>query len=102
MNAKDIEPSRLERAKMAVARLVDKLQNDRIGLIVFAGQAYTQLPMTTDYPSAKMFLNAINTDIVPSQGTAIGKAISLGMSSFSTQETSACSGAVLARIRALA
>ncbi len=86
MNAKDIEPSRLERAKMAVARLVDKLQNDRIGLIVFAGQAYTQLPMTTDYPSAKMFLNAINTDIVPSQGTAIGKAISLGMSSFSTQE----------------
>ncbi|TAJ12755.1 VWA domain-containing protein [Marinilabiliaceae bacterium JC017] len=86
MNAKDIEPSRLERAKRAIARLVDKLSNDRIGFIVFAGEAYTQLPITTDYPSAKMFLSSINTDIVPTQGTAIGKAINLAVKSFSEQE----------------
>lgn len=86
MNATDIEPSRLERAKRAIARLVDKLSNDRIGIIVFAGDAYTQLPITTDYPSAKMFLNSINTDVVPTQGTAIGKAINLAMNSFSQQK----------------
>ena len=86
MNATDIEPSRLERAKRAIARLVDKLVNDRIGIIVFAGEAYTQLPITTDYPSAKMFLNSINTDIVPTQGTAIGAAIDLAVKSFSDQK----------------
>ena len=86
MNATDIQPSRLERAKRAIARLVDKLNNDRIGIIVFAGEAYTQLPVTTDYPSAKMFLNTINTDIVPTQGTAIGSAIDLAMNSFSDQK----------------
>lgn len=86
MNATDIEPSRLERAKRAIARLVDKLNNDRIGIIVFAGEAYTQLPVTTDYPSAKMFLNTINTDIVPTQGTAIGSAIDLAVNSFSNQK----------------
>jgi Ca-activated chloride channel family protein len=86
MNAADIEPNRLERAKQAVAQLVDKLSNDKIGFIVFAGQAYTQLPITTDYPSAKMFLNAVNTDIVPTQGTAIGAAINLATNSFSQEE----------------
>jgi Ca-activated chloride channel family protein len=86
MNATDIGPSRLERAKRAIAQLVDKLNNDRIGIIVFAGEAYTQLPITTDYPSAKMFLNSINTDIVPTQGTAIGSAINLAVNSFSQQE----------------
>lgn len=86
MNAQDIEPSRLERAKQAIARLVDKLSNDKIGIIVFAGQAYTQLPITTDYPSAKMFLNTINTGIVPMQGTAIGAAINKATVSFSQQE----------------
>ena len=86
MNATDIEPSRLESAKRAISRLVDKLTNDRVGFIVFAGEAYTQLPITTDYPSAKMFLSSIDTDIVPTQGTAIGSAINLALNSFSQQE----------------
>jgi len=86
MNAQDIEPSRLERAKQAIARLTDKLVNDRLGLIVFAGQAYTQLPITSDYASAKMFLSNINTKLVPTQGTAIGSAINLAIKSFSQQD----------------
>ena len=86
MMAQDIEPNRLDRAKRAISRLVDKLQNDRVGFIVFAGEAYVQLPITTDYASAKMFLNSINTDIVGTQGTAIGAAINKGISSFTTQE----------------
>jgi len=86
MNAEDIQPSRLERAKRAIFQLVDKLTNDKVGLIVFAGQAYTQLPITTDYPSAKMFISSINTGIIPTQGTAIGAAINRSISSFSNQE----------------
>lgn len=82
MLAQDIKPNRLERAKQAISKMVDRLHNDRIGLVVFAGDAYTQLPITTDYASAKMFLSTINTDIVPVQGTSIGKAISLGVRSF--------------------
>ncbi|MGQ1947160.1 VWA domain-containing protein [Geofilum sp. OHC36d9] len=86
MNANDIEPSRLERAKQAIVSLTNRLVNDRIGLIVFAGQAYTQLPITSDYASAKMFLSNINTDIVPTQGTAIGAAINLATQSFSEMQ----------------
>lgn len=86
MLAQDIMPNRLERAKQAISQMVDKLGNDKIGLIVFAGDAYTQLPITTDYVSAKMFLSTINTGIVPTQGTAIGKAIELGIRSFGPQE----------------
>lgn len=86
MNANDLEPSRLERAKQSIARLTDRLVNDRIGLIVFAGQAYTQIPITSDYTSAKMFLSSITTDIVPTQGTAIGTAINLATRSFSDME----------------
>lgn len=86
MNAQDITPSRLDMAKMAVSRLVDKLADDRLGIVVFAGQAYVQLPITTDFPSAKMFLQSINTNMVPTQGTAIGAAINLCMNSFSAQE----------------
>jgi Ca-activated chloride channel family protein len=82
MLAEDIQPNRLERAKQAISKLVDQLVNDKIGLIVFAGKAYVQMPITTDYVSAKMFLSTINTDIVPVQGTAIGSAIELGMNSF--------------------
>ncbi|OFX42347.1 MAG: hypothetical protein A2046_11035 [Bacteroidetes bacterium GWA2_30_7] len=85
MMAEDIQPNRLERAKQAIAKLVDNLHNDKIGLIVFAGDAYVQLPITTDYASAKMFLNAINTQIVPIQGTAIGKAIELASKSFTPE-----------------
>ncbi|MDR1155954.1 MAG: VWA domain-containing protein [Bacteroidales bacterium] len=83
MMAEDIQPNRLERAKQAVSKLIDRLGENKIGLIVFAGEAYTQLPITTDYVSAKMFLSTISPDIVPIQGTAIGTAISLAASSFS-------------------
>ena len=86
MNAMDVSPSRLEVAKMAVSRLVDQLNDDRIGIVVFAGQAYVQLPITTDYPSAKMFLSSVTTGMVPTQGTDIGAAIRMCMSSFTSQE----------------
>ncbi|TNF43253.1 MAG: VWA domain-containing protein [Bacteroidetes bacterium] len=82
MLAEDIQPNRLERAKLAISRLVDKLNDDKIGLIVFAGDAYTQLPITSDYNSAKLFLNSVSTQIVPKQGTAIGAAVGLAMRSF--------------------
>ncbi len=86
MLAEDIQPNRLTRAKQAISRLVDDLDNDKIGLIVFAGDAYTQIPITTDYVSAKMFLSTISPDMVPKQGTAIGAAIDLGVRSFSPGE----------------
>jgi Ca-activated chloride channel family protein len=82
MLAQDLVPSRLESAKRAIAQLIDKLHDDRLGIIVFAGEAYVQLPVTTDYSAAKLFLNTINTNMVPTQGTAIGAAIDLGMKSF--------------------
>lgn len=82
MKAEDLKPDRLERAKQAVSRLIDRLQGDRIGIIVFAGDAYVQLPITTDYGAAKMFLSTIEPDMVPRQGTAIGAAIELATGSF--------------------
>ena len=85
MLAEDYSPNRLERAKLAISRLVDKLRDDRIGLIVFAGNSFVQLPITTDYVSAKMFLNTISTGSVPIQGTAIGEAINTALRSFSIQ-----------------
>ena len=85
MLAADYSPNRLERAKLAIARLTDKLQDDRIGLIIFAGTPFVQLPITTDYVSAKMFLSSINTGSIPVQGTAIGDAIMLAIKSFSAQ-----------------
>ena len=85
MLAEDYSPNRLERAKLAISRLVDKLRDDRIGLIVFAGNSFVQLPITTDYVSAKMFLGSISTDSVPIQGTAIGDAINTAIRSFSAQ-----------------
>jgi len=86
MLSEDIQPDRLTRAKQAISRLVDNLDNDKIGLVVFAGDAYTQIPITTDYVSAKMFLSTIGPEMVPKQGTAIGAAISLGAKSFSPGE----------------
>ena len=85
MLAEDYSPNRLERAKLAISRLVDKLRDDRIGLIVFAGNSFVQLPITTDYVSAKMFLNTITTESVPIQGTAIGDAVNTALRSFSAQ-----------------
>jgi Ca-activated chloride channel family protein len=82
MLAEDIKPNRLERAKQAITTLINRMRDDKIGMIVFAGDAYTQLPITSDYISAKIFLANINTDIVSKQGTAIASAIELGAKSF--------------------
>ncbi len=87
MNAEDIKPSRLERSKQAIYRLISQLQGDRIGLVVFAGQAYVQLPITSDYAAAKLFLSTISTDMVPTQGTAIGSAIDLASESIGDSVT---------------
>lgn len=78
--------SRLQRAKLLLERLIDTFGDDKVGLIVFAGNAYTQLPITADFTSAKMFINSISTDMVSAQGTAIGAAIKLAMNSFSGNE----------------
>ena len=85
MLAQDYSPNRLERAKLSIARLTERLQEDRIGLVIFAGTSFVQLPVTTDYVSAKMFLGSIDTGSIPVQGTAIGDAIRLSIKSFSAQ-----------------
>lgn len=82
MMAQDVLPSRLENAKQVLSKLVDGMTDDKIGLVVFAGDAYTQLPITVDYVSAKMFLSSISTQMVQRQGTAIGSAIDLAIKSF--------------------
>lgn len=86
MLAQDVQPSRLEKANRLVAQLVDKMENDKLGMIVFAGDAFTQLPITSDYISAKMFLESINPSLISKQGTAIGAAINLATRSFTPQE----------------
>jgi Ca-activated chloride channel homolog len=88
MLAQDIKPNRLETAKQSISKLIDNLENDRIGLIVFAGKAYTQMPITTDYAAAKLFLTNINPGMVPVQGTAIGEAIDQAIGSFGTNKQS--------------
>lgn len=82
MNAQDIVPSRLDRSKQAINKLISELQGDRLGVIIFADKAFVQLPVTTDYAAAKMFLASVNTNSVASQGTAIGEAINLALKSF--------------------
>src|ERR1051326_5444831 len=86
MKAEDFKPNRLAKATQAIEKLIDKLNNDRIGIIVFAGEAYVQLPVTTDYAAAKLFLENISTDMVPVQGTVISSAIELAEKSFGTEE----------------
>ena len=85
-NPQDV--SRLQRAKMILQKLIDQLENNKVGLIVFAGNAYMQMPMTSDAASAKLFLNGINTNMAPTQGTAIGAAINLGINGFSQSKKS--------------
>ena len=85
MKAKDYSPNRLERAKMDLSRLMDKLHSDRVGLVIFAGESFVQVPITADYVSAKMFLSGINTSSIPVQGTAIGNAIMTCAQSFSME-----------------
>ncbi|MFA5650967.1 MAG: VWA domain-containing protein [Proteiniphilum sp.] len=84
MLAEDVSPNRLARAKQILTRLIDVRRNDKVALIVFAGEAYVQMPLTSDTQSAKIFLNTIDPSLVPIQGTAIAQAIGLGMSSFSS------------------
>lgn len=87
MLAEDVAPNRLEKAKQIIGKTLDALGSDRIGLVVYAGSAYPQLPITTDYSAARMLLRTVNTDIVPSQGTAISEAIQLADEYFSSGET---------------
>ncbi len=87
MLAEDVSPNRLDKAKQMLSRLTDGFTNDKVGLIVFAGDAFTQLPITSDYISAKMFLSSINPSMVSTQGTAIGAAINLAARSFTPDET---------------
>jgi len=86
MLAEDVKPNRLEKAKMMVSNMVDGMRDDKIGLIVFAGQAFVQLPITSDYVSAKMFLETISPDMMAVQGTDVAEAINLSMRSFTQQE----------------
>lgn len=86
MLAEDVAPSRLEKAKKMISRLVDTFNNDKVGMIVFAGEAFTQLPITSDYISAKMFLESITPSLITTQGTDIGAAIRLAMKSFTPNE----------------
>ncbi len=77
--------SRLQRAKFLLEKMINNMQNDKVGLIVFAGDSYTQLPITSDYISAKMFVNDLSTDMVPTQGTAIGTAIDMAVNAFTPE-----------------
>ncbi len=86
MLATDVTPSRLDKSKMLVSSIVDKMTDDKIGLIVYAGEAYTQLPITSDYVSAKMFLETISPSMITTQGTDIKQAIDLAMKSFSPNQ----------------
>lgn len=86
MLAQDIKPDRLERAKQILSRLIDKLQDDRIGIVVFAGRAYLQMPLTTDHAAAKMYLSTATPNVVPTQGTVIGDALKMSFAAFNTKE----------------
>jgi Ca-activated chloride channel family protein len=84
MLAEDVTPSRLERAKQMMSKLIDQMVDDKIGVVVFAGDAFIQLPITCDYVSAKMFLNTIKPELIKTQGTAIGQALTTSMRCFGT------------------
>ncbi|MDN3665061.1 VWA domain-containing protein [Algibacter miyuki] len=86
MLAEDIAPNRLEKSKQLVTQIINNLASDRVGIIAYAGKAFPQLPITTDYASAKMFLNNMNTDMLSSQGTAISEAIKLATTYFDDEE----------------
>lgn len=86
MLAQDITPSRLDRAKQVITRVIDKLDNDRVGLVIFAGKAYLQMPLTGDHSAAKMYLSAATPESVPTQGTVIGEALKMCYLSFNNQD----------------
>ncbi len=89
MLAEDVAPNRLDRAKQMLSKMIDRMVDDKVGLVVFAGDAYTQLPITCDYVSAKMFLNTITPSLIPTQGTAIGAALETAIRSFGSQQSDA-------------
>lgn len=89
MLAEDVAPNRLDRAKQMLSKMIDNMVDDKVGLVVFAGEAFTQLPITCDYVSAKMFLNTISPKLIPTQGTAIGIALQTAIRSFGSQESDA-------------
>ena len=89
MLAEDVAPNRLDRAKQMLSKMMDGMVDDKVGLIVFAGEAFTQLPITCDYVSAKMFLNTISPSLIATQGTAIGAALQRAIISFGEQESEA-------------
>ena len=86
MLAEDVPPSRLDRSKQLISKLLDRMSDDRVALVVFAGNAYMQMPLTIDYSAAKMFLKTMNPDAVPTQGTAIAEAINLSVEAFDEEE----------------
>ena len=87
MLAEDVAPNRLDRAKQMLSKMIDNMVDDKVGLVIFAGDAFTQLPITCDYVSAKMFLNTISPNLIPTQGTAIGAALQTAITSFGTSES---------------
>src|SRR5882724_10333096 len=86
MLAEDIKPSRLEKARQFLYRLMDQLQDDRVGLVLFAGRAYMQMPLTTDHGAARMYIQQANPDVVPTQGTVIADALRMSNSAFNSKE----------------
>lgn len=86
MLARDLQPSRLDRAKQFLNKLIDKLRNDRVGLVLFAGRAYLQMPLTTDHASAKIYINTASPESVPAQGTMIGEALTITQNAFGQKE----------------
>lgn len=95
MLTEDVAPNRLDRAKQMLSKLIDQMVDDKVGLIVFAGEAYTQLPITCDYVSAKMFLNTISPELIRVQGTAIGDAIMTSIRSFGSEDSDASRAIIL-------
>ncbi len=89
MLAEDVAPNRLDRAKQMLSKMIDNMVDDKVGLVVFAGEAFTQLPITCDYVSAKMFLHTITPNLIQTQGTAIGAAVQTAITSFGAQESDA-------------
>jgi len=86
MKAEDIKPNRLEKARLEIRNLINRLRGDRIGLVVFAGEAFTQFPLTTDYGAAYLFVDVVDSDVVPVPGTSIGSAIRRSLASFDFKE----------------
>ena len=87
MNSEDVKPSRLEKAKFEISQMIRQLKGDRISLIVFAGSSHMYLPLTTDYEAARLFLDQIDTNMIPTQGTALSSALQTGLSAFTEDES---------------